>query len=200
MPTSPYYHIPTFVEFLIETRPKSLLDIGLGNGKLGFIARDLLDVMLGERYCRDDWKIRIDGIEIFEKYIQTHQRFIYDHIYIGNAYDIIPTLEPYDMIFLGDVLEHFGKERAWKFMDRCITLTREHIILNIPLGTEWEQPDIYGNEYERHRSYWSWEEFEPFVWKYKFFDIYPGRYAIFLIRKDDYIQYKINLLTAAPKK
>ena len=194
MPTSPFSHIPTFIEYLVETRPTSILDIGLGNGKLGFIARDLLDVMLGERYRHEEWQVRIDGIEIFERYIQDHQRAIYNEIYIGNAYEIIPTLEPYEMIVIGDVLEHFEKEQAWELLDRCIARTSGYLILNIPLGPEWTQPAIYGNEHERHLSYWDWKDFEPFVWKYRFFKIHPGSYGSFLIRKDDYIQHKINLL------
>lgn len=43
MPTSPYAHLYPIVEFLNEARPASVLDIGLGNGKLGFIARDRLE-------------------------------------------------------------------------------------------------------------------------------------------------------------
>jgi hypothetical protein len=45
MPTSPYGHIEAFAAFLAKSRPSSILDIGLGNGKLGFVARDLLDVI-----------------------------------------------------------------------------------------------------------------------------------------------------------
>jgi hypothetical protein len=194
MPTSPYAHIQTFVDYLLETRPTSILDIGLGNGKLGFVARDLLDVMLGERYRREQWQVRIDGIEVFPDYIQNHQRDIYDHIYIGDAFETIAQLGNYEMIFVGDVLEHFEKPKAWEFLDRCITHTEKHLILNLPLGPEWEQPAIYENPFEQHRSVWSWPELEPFTWKYKFFDIFPGRYSCLLIRKDDYIDYKITQL------
>ncbi|MDA8138508.1 MAG: class I SAM-dependent methyltransferase [Desulfobacteraceae bacterium] len=194
MPTSPFAHIQTFVNYLIETRPASVLDIGLGNGKLGFIARDLLDVMLGERYRREQWQVRIDGIEIFADYIQNHQRDIYDHIYIGDAYDIIETLGSYEMILIGDVLEHFEKDKAWQFLDRCAQHTTAHLIINIPLGPEWKQPEIYGNPHECHRSVWTWPELAPFTWKYKFFELHPATYATLLIRKGDYIDHKINLL------
>ena len=79
MPTSPYAHIYITVQFLSSVKPSSVLDVGVGNGKMGFIARDLLDVMCGERgkYKKQDWKTRIDGIEIFPEYIQDHQRAIY---------------------------------------------------------------------------------------------------------------------------
>jgi hypothetical protein len=194
MPTSPYVHIQTFVDYLIEIRPTSILDVGSGNGKLGFVARDLLDVMLGERYRREQWQGRIDGIEVFADYIQQLQREIYDHIYIGDAFDTIAQLGNYETIFIGDVLEHFEKPKAWEFLDRCIAHTDNYLILNLPLGPEWEQPAIYNNPYERHRSVWTWADFEPFTYKYQFFQIYPGTYATFLIRKGDYLDYKIHKL------
>ncbi len=192
MPTSIYSYIPIFVQFLRETRPMSLLDVGVGNGKLGFIAREMLDVILCQRYLRRDWTIRIDGIEIFADYIQEHQQAIYDEIYIGDALDIIPRLNSYDMIILGDVLEHFEKERAWELFDRCIEHSQGHVILNIPLGDNWHQGEMYGNKHEAHRSAWRWEEFEAFVWKYKIFKNEDTSYGTFLIRKDDYIDFRIQ--------
>ena len=84
----------------------------MGNGKLGFIVRDLLDVMHGERYRREEWQVRIDGIEAFPDYVQAHKRAIYDDIHIGDAFDVIDTLGTYDVILLGDVLEHFERSRA----------------------------------------------------------------------------------------
>jgi len=196
MPTSPYTHLTTIVEFLIATRPTSLLDIGLGNGKLGFIARDLLDVMLGERgkFKKKDWKTKIDGIEIFADYIQDHQKAIYDEIFIGNAFDVIDTLRTYDMIVLGDVLEHFEKNQARQFFGKCIAHSNKHLIVCIPLGEKWTQSAIYGNPYERHLSFWSFEEFKPFTRCYKIFRYSPGPYGAFLIKKEDYIDYKIKEL------
>lgn len=37
MPTSPYSHLNLYVNFLTDVKPESILDIGLGNGKMGFI-------------------------------------------------------------------------------------------------------------------------------------------------------------------
>lgn len=192
MPTSPYAHLYPIVEFLNEARPVSVLDIGLGNGKLGFIARDLLDVMLGGRHRKEDWQIKIDGIEIFAEYIQDHQKAIYDDIYLGNAFDVIDTLGTYDMIMLGDVLEHFEKKQAYQFLDKCIAHCNTHVILCIPLGENWTQPEIYGNPYEKHLSFWNFEEFEPFICKYNMFSYTPGDYGAFLIKKEDYLERQRN--------
>ncbi len=196
MPTSPYAHIYTIVEFLSNVRPSSILDVGVGNGKMGFVARDLLDVMSGEldKFKKEDWKIKIEGIEIFSEYIQDHQRAIYDHIYIGNAFDVIDTLETYDMIILGDVLEHFEKSQAHQFLDKCIAHSNTHIIVCIPLGEKWTQGAIYGNPYEKHLSFWSFEEFKPFACSHNIFQYAPGAYGAFLIKKEDYIDCKIEAL------
>jgi hypothetical protein len=193
MPTSPYCHISAIASFLIRIKPSSILDIGLGNGKIGFIARDLLDVMFGERFRKEEWKVRIDGIEIFPDYIQDHQRAIYDSIFIGDAFDIIDNLDKYDVIVLGDVVEHFEKGRAWELLDKCANHSSNHLIICIPLGNKWTQPDIYGNEYERHRSFWSIEDFQEFICEqhlYTFENV--GSYGAFLIRTDDYMHYRVR--------
>lgn len=187
MPTSTYAHINTVVKYLEEVRPASVLDIGLGNGKMGFIARDLLDVMLGERARREDWRVRIDGIEVFPDYIQDHQRAIYDDIHIGDALDVIDRLGQYEMIIIGDVLEHFDRDRAIAFLDKASLHATKAILLSIPLGEKWTQGDIYGNDYERHRSFWNVDELKCYasqVQGYVFEGL--GLYGSFLIRPEEY--------------
>jgi len=189
MPTSPYSQIDTVVYLLTKLTPSSILDIGVGNGKMGFIARDLLDVMLGKRYRKEEWKIRIDGIEIFAPYIQDHQKAIYDTIHIGDALEIVGSLPAYDLIVISDVLEHFDKENARLLLDRC-AVRAKHIMINIPLSEKWTQEDIYGNPHERHLSFWSREEFLPFVCAKAFFLFDIGEYGTFLIDTKDYIAYR----------
>lgn len=195
MPTSPYSHIPVFVNYLVETNPKSMLDIGLGNGKLGFVARDVLDVTRGEHYKRTEWKFRLDGIEVFGDYIQAHQKAIYDNIYIGDAYSVIDSLNTYDLVVMGDVLEHFPKEKGWQMLDKCFAHVNSAVALFIPLGDDWKQSAIYGNEYERHLSCWYQNEFESMS---KLFHIMAfeniGNYGAFLIYKEAYIETRIENL------
>lgn len=160
---------------------------------MGFIVRDCLDVMLGERYKREEWKIIIDGIEVFGEYIQAHQRAIYNNIYIGNAFEVIDKLGNYDVIILGDILEHFEKEKAWQFLHKCFSHCNGSMILNIPLGEKWTQPAVYGNEYERHLSFWSPEEFEDLACEKELFNFEGlGCYGSFLIKKEDFIHHSIR--------
>ena len=92
---------------IIEKNPASVLDIGIGFGKIGFLAREYTDVRLGRYF---NWQTKIDGIEIFEKYVTPLQRAIYSNIYVGNAIDILPTLGDYDIIICSDMLEHLSEK------------------------------------------------------------------------------------------
>jgi len=192
MPTSPYGHIETFAVFLSQSRPNSILDIGLGNGKLGFVARDLLDVMLNECYRKSDWKVRIDGIEVFPDYIQDHQRAIYDQIFIGDACDILDRIGTYNMIILGDVLEHFPKKRGLEIIDKCVAHAEKYLVVFVPLGKTWKQPAIYGNPYETHRSAWFFDEFKPVSSQFALYDYSAGPYGAFLIHRDHYAAYRAD--------
>ncbi len=194
MPTSPYAHLYALVLYLDALHPKSILDIGLGNGKLGFIARDLLDVMYGERYLRSQWRLKLDGIEVFEDYIQDHQRAIYNDIYIGDAFDVIDRVGNYDLIILGDVLEHFDKQKAITFMDKCIRHANDAVSLFIPLGDGWAQEAIYGNPYETHRSSWQLDELIAFSSNHQIYEYGQGQYGAFLIPKQQYIDKRIEMI------
>ena len=193
MPTSTYSHLPAVVRFLHLTMPSSVLDIGVGNGKMGFVVRDYLDVMLGERHREEDWTVQLDGIEVFGEYIQEHQRAIYSHIYIGDAFEVIDALGVYDLVIVGDVLEHFGKQQAWMMLDKCAVHCSRDIILNIPLGEGWTQSEIYGNPYEAHRSFWRLDEFEPFVREREIFS-FPGigHYGCLLIGRAEYLNHRFR--------
>jgi hypothetical protein len=200
MPTDPFCHLNTYIHFLGRIRPSSLLDIGMGHGKLGFLARDLLDVTLGQRYKKEKWRITIDGIEIFAEYIQDHQKDIYDEIYIGDALDIIGSLGNYDVIVLGDVLGHLNKKTAVRLFDKCIEHSNQHIIIFTPLGETRNQGETYGNPHEKQLSVWHYKELEPFVESCEVFHLQTGPYGGFLIKKEGYIDHRIGILKASTPK
>ncbi len=140
---------------IMEKSPMSVLDIGIGFGKFGFLAREYTDVRLGRYF---NWETRIDGIEIFEKYITQLQRKIYDNIHIGNAIDILPTLDQYDMIICSDMLEHLSRKDGLLLLD-LVRKKSKFAMIATPARV-LQQEAIYDNEYERHISAWSREELE----------------------------------------
>jgi len=67
MGTSDASNIPFVVAELQRLQPQSILDVGMGFGKWGVLAREYLDVWGGR--CRPaDWRLRLEGVEIHAPY------------------------------------------------------------------------------------------------------------------------------------
>ena len=142
---------------ILELKPRSVLDIGVGFGKFGFLAREYTDVWNGDYF---DWKARIDGIEIFERYVGTLQRLVYDNIYIGDAVEVIDKLGVYDLVICSDMLEHLEKDRGMELLGKIGDHARFAIVA-LPVYPS-DQGDVYGNEHERHRANWAFRELNEF--------------------------------------
>lgn len=161
MATSSISHVRHVMRHIISTNPESVLDVGVGFGRWGFLCREMLDAFAG-RVRKDQWKVRIEGVEIFEAYLQDHQRYIYDKIYIGDAKDVVPTLGEYGVVIIGDMLEHLGKDDAWGLFASAMERARIGLILNIPIGEGWLREGVSENTSEDHLSWWALAEFADF--------------------------------------
>jgi hypothetical protein len=154
MPTSDYSLISSIVDIVFKAKPRTVLDIGIGFGKYGFLFREYLDIYGHtslDDYKKSGWKTRIDGIEIYEPYILEHQKFIYSNLYIGDACELLPKLDDYDLIFIGDVLEHLPQKEGNTIIE---TMKRKakYVIFAVPLGRRWEQVGAFGNQNETHQN------------------------------------------------
>jgi hypothetical protein len=165
MPSSRPNLIPTVIHVIRQLRPKSILDVGVGFGKWGHLFREYTDILEAEhdpaRYKRENWQVRIDGIEGFPDYLTEMHRFLYNDIHIGNASDVIQRLPKYDVVFLGDVIEHFTPEAGKQFLNDALEHANQAVVISTP-KYETEQDDLCGNELERHRSLWTTRNFKKF--------------------------------------
>lgn len=157
MPTSRPYHLTWLCNKIIDLKPQSILDIGIGFGGKGMLFREYTDVWYGNMFSH---KVRIDGVEIYGKYITELQKNIYDNIYIGDITKIIDTLGDYDMIYMGDIIEHLSKEDGLVLLNKLKQKSR-YLIVVTPIKVS-EQGTVYENENERHISEWSTLDFEDF--------------------------------------
>ena len=62
MPSGPLIATRLIVNTVLELGPTRVLDLGMGTGKYGFLLREQTDLAQG-RLSRDDWRMRIDGVE-----------------------------------------------------------------------------------------------------------------------------------------
>ncbi|HEY8511770.1 MAG TPA: class I SAM-dependent methyltransferase [Cyclobacteriaceae bacterium] len=159
MPTSHSGQINTIVDLLTIINPKKLLDIGVGHGKYGFLAREYLDISDNSKPYSTR-TVQIDGIEAFPEYITDLQRLIYDTIHIGNALDVIDKVDNYDLILMMDVFEHFTYEDGMALLNKCLKHSK-HVLISCPRNVE-PQGAEYGNIYETHRFEWRKKHFRSY--------------------------------------
>ena len=119
-----------------KLKPKTVLDIGPGEGIYGKIVR---------KYSPETEKLV--GVEIWGPYIESFRlREFYDEVWICDA-RIYPDFK-YDLVILGDVLEHISKEDALALWNK-ISKQAKYALISIPI-THFHQPMVNGNPYEKH--------------------------------------------------
>lgn len=133
-------------ERIIEIRPKAILDVGTGGGKIGKI------VSMAAR--QEHFDVDIIGYEIFARYIGEYDlKWIYDVILnedIMNIMDI--DIIDYDIVFFGDSLEHLEKGEALELLAFLLPRVK-YIIIVTPDNME-KGPGEDGNIYSAHLSNW----------------------------------------------
>jgi len=168
MATSSPDQINEILQLILRLKPKSVLDVGSGFGKYGFLCREYLESCFGN-YKENASPKRIDGIEINENYVTALQKQIYDIIHIGDAIDIVPKLDrQYDVILLINVLEYLNREDGMQLLNLCRARGR-HVIISAPRKTGENFADGFG------------EHQNPLVsnWKEKHFAHFPQRQLIY---------------------
>jgi hypothetical protein len=160
---SNWLHLPTVIHFVSAISPSRILDIGVGNGTYGFMLRQSLDIS-HERLRSEDWKITIDGVEIFPDYRNPVWDYAYNKVYIGDVTKLLEQLGDYDVILCNDVLEHFDHDQAIEVFETFLSKCRA-LIVTTP-NIELPQDSWGGNEAERHRCMLRKDDFSNLIaWK-----------------------------------
>lgn len=126
-----------FLEWLFENVEKSekILDVGIGSGVYG----KLLKAFYYEN---------IDGIDIWPKDInETGLNYIYDNIYIEDILDF--EFDHYDLIIMGDVLEHIPLKESKELLNKFINGKASKLFIQVPYMYE-NKNAWHGNEKEIH--------------------------------------------------
>jgi hypothetical protein len=150
MPFSYDYFNNYLSELVRLLRPARVLDIGPGAGKYGKIVR--------ERANAEGFATHISALEIDGEYITKFELpKIYDTIGHGDAYLLIkdPKVR-YDLVIMGDVIEHMPKSRGIDLLNFLVYRTG-YICVIYP--HEFCQDDWEGHLAEVHISAWGPADF-----------------------------------------
>ncbi|HYE03593.1 MAG TPA: class I SAM-dependent methyltransferase [Phycisphaerales bacterium] len=175
MPTSAWHYITPIMQFISDlnrARPvRRVLDVGCGSGKWGFLTRELLDFYSNAVYYRADWKVRIEGIEIFERYRNPVHEYVYDRVHWGDAVEIVEGLDEFDVIIAMEVIEHLTKDRGELLLRRLIARADRAVILSFPPEVDaagdhiFSQQTVHGNVHETHRSIWTEADLSAYTFR-----------------------------------
>ncbi len=166
MPSSVSEVIPCMIETIQKIKPTSILDIGVGFGKWGFLLREYLELWGGKdsilsKSKNFSWALKIDGIEVYKEYIKDLQRLIYNKIFIGNVLQVIDQIDNYDLLIMADVLEHFEKKEGTILLEKMFTRSNKAILITTPI-VFWPQEALYNNSNECHKSIWANTDFKNY--------------------------------------
>lgn len=101
-----------------------------------------------------------DCVEIHEPYVEKFGLDkLYNFIGIGSIVDFRPLYSYYDLIILGDVLEHLTETDAKSVLRKVLSYSN-YVLVSLPLDAETNVPpennsDYWENEHERHLGQWT---------------------------------------------
>lgn len=126
-----------------------VLDVGAGDGKWGRLLKGLVP--------------RVTALEIWLSYVEKfHLSEIYTGVIVEDARKYTRYAD-YDVIILGDVLEHLPRKDALPLI-ATLRETGSRIYLTIPITKCVQDGTVYGNPYETHLDQWSNEELVSHGW------------------------------------
>jgi hypothetical protein len=161
MGTSNWQNISYNIGLVRKLNPASILDAGAGFGRWGILFREFLEIWDGGKYD-GKWERTIDAVEIYEPYLNEYHRHFYNNIFIENALDFLKkTDKRYDLINLGDIVEHFSKNEGFELIELSLKKGK-YVLITIPIGRHWGQTSVNDNPYEEHKSIWYNNDFTKY--------------------------------------
>jgi predicted TPR repeat methyltransferase len=146
MPESqqPQDGINLVLQEILKTPDMNVLDVGAGEGKWGRLLKGKVKL--------------IDGIEVWAPYIKKYNLIPqYDHLFNINMIDFNYESAEYDIMILGDVLEHLKYDDAVNFINKSKNYIKT-IYLIIPISICHQDGGYFGNPFESHLYQWKDDE------------------------------------------
>src|SRR5665213_248868 len=144
--------IPLIAHIMTKLAPSTVLDIGKGFGKYGFLIHEYYGVDNTVRpnpvlSLKDQSRVVIDAVESNADYLWPHLDHFYRKIYSGRIEDLYGSLPSYDTVLMADVIEHLEKKEAMLVV-RHFVETGSSVVISTPRN--FFQQDLFGSADEHH--------------------------------------------------
>lgn len=165
--------IPTIINLVKHLKPNSVLDIGKGFGKYGFLIHEYVGIdnkiqLRPQLTMAQQSRIIVDAVEVDQELLLPHLSQIYRNVIVEDIFNVYKTLEKYDLILMIDVIEHLEKQKAIDLVKYF--LAQEATIL-IATPKDFFEQHLYESEYEEHISHWTKNDFSHLGnLEYQYFD------------------------------
>lgn len=181
--TSSSCGIPYLLATIRRLNPRSVLDVGCGFGRYGFLIREFLEIWTEHRYEKSEWQVYLEGIDAYAGNWCPLHDYLYDR-YVTSDIRSYPFERRFDLILAGDVIEHLPKAEAFDVLQK-LESNADRVLVGIPLGDRWVQGELGGNPFQAHRSTWQTADFtqryDVLSWETAL-DEFGRPYGMFLIR------------------
>jgi hypothetical protein len=141
---------------IFKDQIKTVIDIGPGAGAYAKLIREL------------NFRPYLIGIEIFAPYVERFGLIqLYNEVLVYDGYKYLrDNPRTYDLVLLGDIVEHFQKENAIELVSFA-QIKSKFVFISIPCkvkGRAWSkgwkqtQSEWMENNYEKHLYDWEFGE------------------------------------------
>jgi len=160
MPIGSHSIVSHVARILEQARPQRVLDLGIGFGFYGAVVRQWLD--LGVR----PWRTYLAGVEAWGGYSNPLWD-VYDLVTVKSIQEYLRTsAEEFDFVILNDVLEHLTPDEGRQILGQIDSVLSPggRLVVGTP-ARYFEQGAVHGNEFERHRSFWTADQFRELAFE-----------------------------------
>lgn len=153
--------VPVIIHLIQKLGPASILDIGKGFGKYGFLVHEYAGISNQEKInpgatLKQLSKVSIDAVEVDPDLMLPHLDQLYRTVYFGDILKIYSDLPKYDLVLMIDIIEHINKPGAIELL-RHLLKNGSRVIVSTPI--DFFEQHLYESEYENHVSHWSLKDF-----------------------------------------
>jgi SAM-dependent methyltransferase len=162
MASSFVIQIPIIIDVVKALNPKSILDIGKGFGKYGFLVHEYIGIdntlrLSPEKSLQEQSRIVMDACEADTDLLLPHLPHLYRNLFVGDVLEKYKFFQKYDLILMIDVIEHLNKEKSIEML-RYFVSQKSRVLIATP--KDFFEQHLYESEFENHISHWKVADFE----------------------------------------